>query len=354
MKKTILFLTFILPFLWINNILAQDMPFTNYIVRDIASGRIFEEKASNIRVLPASTTKITTAIVAIENADLKDVFTVGEEILTMDGANIYVEMNEHILFQDLLYGMILRSGNDAAMTIAKNVSGSVPNFVRLMNEKARSLKMTNTIFNNPTGLDDYEKNYTTMYDLSTIYSYAYQNETFRKVVSTKSYSSESDKKSYYFNNRLEFLKLYDKATGGKTGYTPDAGRLLVTSASNKDLDIVIATHGNTYGYPYHKQKYEEIFSLYKNYLILDKDNLNITSPLEGKLYIKNSFSYPLTKEEFKNLKKEVVFNNHQKDVVGVINIYLDNNLIHKENIYLKTSNNSWFHKVLDFFKKLTC
>lgn len=353
MKKIIYFITILISLISTTIVNASTMPFTNYIVRDIRSGRIFEEKASNIKVLPASTTKIMTAIVAIENADLSDVFTVGDEILTIDGANIYIEMNEHILFQDLLYGMILRSGNDAAMTIAKNVSGSIANFVRLMNEKARNLKLSNTIFNNPTGLDDYEKNYSTMKDLSTIYSYSYQNETFRKVISTKNYESTSDKKSYYFNNRMEFLKLYDKATGGKTGYTPNAGRLLITSASNNDLDIVIVTHGNTYGYPYHKNKYEEIFSNYKNYLILDKDNLNITSNLDGKLYIKNSFYYPLTIEETKKIKKEVIFNDQKKDIVGVINIYLDNELIHKENLYLKASNNSWFHKLYEFFKNLT-
>ena len=353
MKKFIYLLAIIISLFLTSNIYAENMPFSNYIVRDISSGRIFEEKASNIKVLPASTTKVMTAIVAIENSDLSDVFKVGEEILTMDGANIYLEMGEHILFQDLLYGMILRSGNDAAMTIAQNVSGSVQNFVRLMNEKARSLKMTNTIFNNPTGLDDFEKNYTTMTDLSKVYSYAYQNETFRKIVSSQNYETKSDKKSYYFNNRMDFLKLYDKATGGKTGYTPDAGRLLITSASNKDLDIVIVTHGNTYGYPYHKQKYEEIFSKYKNYEILDKDNFHVDSTLEGKLYIKNSFSYPLAENEVEKISKKMIFNNKKEGIVGEVNVYLEDELIHKENIYLKSSNNSWWNKIISFFKNLT-
>ena len=353
MKKLIFFNAILISVLFITTVNASNMPFTNYIVRDIASGRIIEEKASNIKLLPASTTKIMTAIVAIENSNLNDICTVGKEILTMDGANIYLEINEHILMQDLLYGMILRSGNDASMTIAKNVSGSVENFVRLMNEKARILGLSNTIFNNPSGLDDFEKNYTTMNDLSIIYSYAYKNETFRKIVSTQKYQTTSDKKSYLFNNRMEFLKLYDKATGGKTGYTPSAGRLLVTSATNNDLDIVIASRGNSYGYESHKQKYEEIFSKYKNYEILDKNSFHVDSTLEGKLYIKNSFSYPLTKEEQEKISKKMTFNGKKENIVGQVNIYLDNELIHQENIYLKSSNNSLWNKIVTFFKSLT-
>ena len=110
-----------------------------------------------------------TLVVALENSELTDVVKVGNEILTMDGSNIYTEVGESILMQDLLYGMILRSGNDAAMTVASHAGGNVKNFVKLMNEKARSLGLRNTVFNNPTGLDDYEKNMTTVRDLSLIY-----------------------------------------------------------------------------------------------------------------------------------------------------------------------------------------
>lgn len=330
---------------------ASSMPFDSYIVRDIESGRVFFEKASGVRRLPASTTKIMTAIVGIENSNLNDIVKVGEEILTMDGTNVYLEVGESILMQDLLYGLMLRSGNDASMTIARYAGGNVNNFVRLMNDKARSLGLFNTSFNNPSGLDDYEKNYSTVSDLSIIYSYAYKNDTFKKIVGTKVYKTSSDKKSYSFSNRTEIISMYDKCTGGKTGYTPDAGRLLVSSASNNDLDIVIASAGNDYGYNNHINMYEEIFSNYKEYLILDKDDFDIDSDLDGKLYIKNSFSYPLTIKEVDKVSKKSVFNKNKKGIVGEVLVYLDDEVIHKENIYLKADKKStgFFDKILEFF-----
>jgi len=348
--KKILFIIICFFFMFSNTNIYADTNFTNYIVRDIESGRIFSEKASNIKKLPASTTKIMTAIVGIENSNLSDVVKVGNEILTMDGTNLYLEVGESILMQDLLYGLILRSGNDASMTIAKHAGGNVNNFVRLMNEKARSFNLTNTIFNNPSGLDDYEKNYTTMNDLSLIYSYAYQNKTFRDIISTDVYKTTSDTKAYYFKNRMEMLSMYDKCTGGKTGYTPDAGRLLISSASNNDLDIVIASVGNDYGYKTHISMFEDIFSKYKKYQILDKDDFYVKSSLEGKLYINNSFSYPLSKDEIDKISKKIIFNNSKKDLVGEILIYLDEDLIHKENIYLKENKVSLWSKIISFFK----
>lgn len=336
-----------LPF----SVFASNMPFDSYIVRDIDSGRVFYEKASGVRRLPASTTKIMTAIVGIENSNLSDVVRVGNEILTMDGTNVYLEVGENILMQDLLYGLMLRSGNDASMVIARHCGGNINNFVKLMNDKARSLGLHNTVFNNPSGLDDYEKNYSTVSDLSIIYSYAYNNEDFKKIVGTKVYKTYSDKKSYSFSNRSDILSMYDKCTGGKTGYTPDAGRLLVSSASNNDLNIVIVSAGSDYGYNNHINMYENIFSKYSNYLILDKGDFSVDSNLDGDLYIKNSFYYPLSDSEVDKVFKKVVFNKRKNGVVGEVLVYLDDEVIHKENVYLKKERGkiSFFDKVRDFF-----
>lgn len=347
-------LLFVLIFnvLFIPSVFALDMPFSNYIVRDMDSGRIFYQKAINERRLPASTTKIMTAIVGIENSNLFDVVTVGDEILTMDGTNVYLEVGEKILMQDLLYGLILRSGNDASMSIARHAGGSVNNFVKLMNDKAHSLGLKNTIFNNPSGLDDYEKNYSTVNDLSMIYKYAYQNDTFRNIVGAKSYKTSSNKKSYLFHNKTKIVSMYEKATGGKTGYTPDAGRLLVSSAADDDLNIVIATIGNDYGYNNHINMYENIFSNYKKYIILDKDKFKVKSELNGSLYIKNSFSYPLSENEIDKVSKKIVFNNKKKGMVGEVFVYLDDEVIHREDVYLKNKKNkiSFFDKIFQIFK----
>ena len=346
MKKFLLFILFIFPFP-----VFAEMNFDSYIVKDMNSGRVFEEKASNNKRLPASTTKIMTAIVAIENSNLTDIVKVGNEILTIDGTNIYTEIGESLLMQDLLYGMLLRSGNDAATSIANFVGGSVSNFVKMMNDKARTLKLYNTTFNNPTGLDDYEKNYSTVSDLATIYSYAYQNKEFRKIIKTKKYITSSDKKSYLFNNRSKIIFTYDKCTGAKTGYTPSAGRLLVSSARDNNLDLVIVTAGNNYGFEDHINKYKEIFNEYNNYLIIKKGNLFYKSKLHGKLYIKNGFSYPLSEKEIDSISKKIIFNNKKHNYVGDIIIYKDNEVIHKEKVYLKESNKSLFNKIKNFFNK---
>ncbi|MDO4369143.1 MAG: D-alanyl-D-alanine carboxypeptidase [bacterium] len=328
-----------------SNIYADNL--SGYIVSDMKSGRIFYEKSANKRILPASTTKVMTAIVAIENSNLTDVVHVGDEILTVDGTNIYLEPGESILMSDLLYGLIMRSGNDCAMAIGKHISGSVSNFVKLMNEKARELGLKNTVFNNPTGLDDYEENYTSLSDLAKIYTYAYNNTVFREIINTLEYKTSSDKKSYYFKNRTKILSMYDKITGGKTGYTPKAGRLLISSASNNDMDLVITSVGNGYGYNEHINFYEKVFSNYKNYLIIDKNNFNVSSSL-GKTYIKKSFSYPLSTEEFGKISKKVVFNNNKKGIIGQIQIYLKDDLIYKDNVYLKKEKTSFFKRIFGF------
>ena len=348
MKK--IFLLFILSIIFIpSSALALGNNFSNYIVMDMESKRIFYEKASNEVKLPASTTKIMTLVVALENSSLSDVATVGEEILTIDGSNIYLEMNEKILMQDLLYGMILRSGNDASMTIAKNISSSIPNFVKLMNEKSQYLHLKNTKFNNPTGLDDNEKNYSTVKDLSLIYSYGYKNKTFREIVKTKEYSATSTKKSYYFKNRSTILNMDNRITGAKTGYTPKAGRILVSSANSNNLNIVISSISkNDYGYEEHIKFYDDIFNNYKNYIILDKNNFKLNSSL-GKTYIKNSYSYPLSKSEVNKISKKVIYNKKKHGVIGEILIYLDKELIHKEKLYLKEEKIDFFTKIKSFF-----
>ncbi len=349
MKKALVFLFLFLLFIYPLKTRAGEI-LNNYVVMDMDSGRIIKSLNKDERLLPASTTKIMTLIVAIENSNLFDVVKVGDEILIADGTNIYAEIGENFLLEDLLYGMILRSGNDAALIIANHAGGTVDNFVKLMNEKARQLHLTDTMFQNPTGLDDTTKNYTTVGDLANIYSYGYKNELFRNILKTKEYRTSSDKKSYYFKNRTEILNMYPKTTGGKTGYTPRAGRLLVSSASNNNLNLVIASRGNSYGYKTHINMYEDIFSKYKNYLILDKNRFNQKTDLNGTLYIKNSFKYPLTDEERNNIRKVLVYNKDKKDYVADIIIYLADEEIYKEKVYLKEKKISLIKRIINLFK----
>lgn len=351
--KKLLFLITLTLILIPTKISALNNIFDNYIVMDIDSKRIFEEKNKDEQKLPASTTKIMTLIVALENSNQEDVVTVKDEILTIDGSNIYLEMNENILMQDLEYGMILRSGNDAAMTIARHTGNTVSNFVKLMNQKSKQLNLKNTHFNNPTGLDDNEKNISTVHDLSLIYSYGYKNKAFRDILKTKTYKATSSTKSYYFKNRSKILNMDDRITGAKTGYTPTAGRILVSSATNNNLNLVIASISKIdYGYQKHIDLYNKIFSNYKNYKLLDKNNLKLKTNLKGKPYIGNSFSYPLTKNEKENISKKIVYNGKKEDQVGEILIYLKDDIIHREKLYLKQEKVSLADKIKSFFKHL--
>lgn len=346
--KKVLFL-FLFLFLLVPCCVNSAEVLNNYVVMDMDSGRIFKELSKDERILPASTTKIMTSIVVIENSNLADVIKVGDEILTIEGSNIYAEIGENILMQDLLYGMMLRSGNDAAMILANHSGGSVENFVKLMNEKTKILGLKNTYFENPTGLDDNNKNTSSVYDLALIYSYAYKNKNFRDVVGAKTYKMSSDKKSYYFRNRNDLLNKYKYATGGKTGYTPKAGRLLVTSAYNGDLNLVIASRGNSYGYNTHISFYDDIFSKYKNYTILDRNNFKEPTELDGTLYIKNSFVYPLSEEEENQISKKLNYTKNKDGEVGEIVIYLGKDVIHKEKVYLRENKLTFTDKIKKFF-----
>ena len=350
MKKIIIFI--LIFFIFINNTKALTLNTQSLTAKDINSDRIFYSKNMDDKRLIASTTKIMTCILAIESNKLEDIVKVGDEVLQAYGSNIYIEKNEHILLLDLVYGLMLRSGNDAALTIAKYVGKTIPNFVSMMNKKAKELKMDDTIFENPHGLDDNTKNYSTSRDLATLYSYAYQNETFRKIVNTKIYKTNSDKKFYYWVNRNKLIDNYKYANGGKTGYTPQAGRILVSSAKKDDLEVVISSfNNNNYDYELHKKIYNEIFNNYKNTKLLSKNNFNLKNNKYKNIYIKKDFSYPLTEEELTKIKKKVFYyDKPNKDVIGKLYIYLDQDIIYNTNLYYKKEKLSILNKIKSFFK----
>lgn len=353
---TILFLISISLLINKTDVYAASLNTETLVAKDMQSGRIFYEKDKDKKRLIASTTKVTTAITAIENARLENVVEVGEEVLPMYGSNIYLEKGENILFLDLLYGLMLRSGNDASVTIAVNTAKTEENFIKMMNDLAKKLNMTNTTYENPHGLDDDTKNYSTVNDLATVYSYAYQNKTFREIVKKKTYKTESNKKSYYWVNRCKLLKMYDKATGCKTGYTPSAKRGLVSSASNNGLDVVIASFNSIYDYDLHRKLYEDIFANYKPHTIINKATFKIKEIEGSTAYIKNSIIYPLTKDEENKITKKLELNktkNFKNDEeIGKIHVLLNDEIIKTEPIYVKTKNISLFQKIKDFIEKI--
>lgn len=199
---------------------------------DVASGRILYEKNADQRMRIASLTKIMTAIVAIERGNLDDMVVVGPNAYRKEGSSIYLELGEKMRLEDLLYGLMLRSGNDAAVAIAEHIGGSVEGFAYLMNEKARKLGLRNTHFVNPHGLDE-EGHYSTARDMAVLTAYALKNETFRRIVATKVHRAPWPGQPWdrIWHNKNKLLHLYEGADGVKTGYTKLAKRCLVASAT---------------------------------------------------------------------------------------------------------------------------
>ena len=203
------------------------------IVVDAESGRILYEKNAYSRKAMASTTKIMTAIIALENGRLDDVVTVSKRAASIRGSTINLREGQKMTLREMLYGLMLNSGNDAAIAIAEHVGGSVEGFIDMMNRKAAQVGARDTHFMSPHGLDA-DGHYSTAYDLAVITRYALQNPLFSEIVGTRTVSIQTGD----LRNTNEMLSIYPGADGVKTGYTGKAGRCLVTSATRDGWRII--------------------------------------------------------------------------------------------------------------------
>ena len=326
------------------------------IVIDEKTGRILYQNNAYEKKLIASTTKIMTAILAIENLDLNKKIEIGKEVLDSYGTNIYIEVGEKISVIDLLYGLMLRSGNDAAMSLAVAVSGTEKEFVMLMNEKARQIGMNNTTFENAHGLDEKTQNYSTAYDMALLMKYANNNKIFIEISNTNKYKTSSSKKTYLWYNRNKLLNEYKYCTGGKNGYTPSAGKTLVSTAKKDNHKLIAVSLNDSNIYENHKKLYENIYTKYHLYKIVDKTDFKIDTDLfQNKVQIKEDFEYPLTVEEKNNIKIKIVKlkNITQNEIIGYIEIRLKENIIGKIDIYenKKKENKSLSLKIKNYFEE---
>ena len=251
------------------NVQAVDFQGKAYIVMDSYNQTVLEGKNQDYVQSVASISKIMTAIVAIENGNLDDEYEIGEEVNQAWGSGVYIHIGDHINLRDLLHGLLLRSGNDAANVIAKNVGGDIATFVKMMNEKAQALKMTHTHFSNPTGLDEEDAgNQSTVYDMALLMSYCSQNSIFNDIVMKESYKREDGGGTWQNKNRL--LKEYEYCVGGKTGFTKKAKRTLVTRAIKNDVSLVIVTFNCGNDFEFHQKKFEECYANLKATKIFSK------------------------------------------------------------------------------------
>ncbi len=313
------------------------------IVIDANSKRVLFEKNGYSKRPMASTTKIMTALVAIEKLELDSVVTVSPFAAETEGSSIWLSPGEHMTVEDLLYGLMLASGNDAATALAEHTAGSVEAFTLLMNEKAHKIGALNTNFTNPHGLPD-DNHYTTAYDLALIGANAIHNPLFRTIcqTKTKTISWEGSQWNRSLSNHNKLLKMYDYAIGIKTGFTKKAGRCLV-SAAEKDGQLLIAvTLSAPDDWNDHIRMLDYCFDKYKSFTACKEDDSAGVFVSDNKdaekvnLVYKNDFSISVTENEvdyveLKN-KLDIKYPIKQGQKVGVCEVYFSDTLIGRVDI----------------------
>ncbi len=357
MKKLCLILLFILIMMPLK---VKGIYATSAIVMDMDSKRIlYSANIHNIRSI-ASISKVMTAILAIESGKMDNEVIIGEEVLAAYGSGIYIKVGEKITLKDLVYGLMLRSGNDAALAIANYVGGSVDNFVSLMNKKAQELVMKDTIFNNPHGLESPKGNYSTAYDMALVTSYAMENKVYRDIVATKNHKVKTNLNYYDWDNKNKLLTIYKYTTGGKTGYTEIAKRTLITTATKGNLNLVTVTLNDGNDFNDHINLFEDAFNNYQKYTILKKGVVNVVAEKyysNANLYLNEEYGYPLLEEEKNSIILKFDLNKNIKyktgTEVGHVKVFIGDDEIHEAGVYIALKKeSSWWGRLKLWFNDL--
>lgn len=290
------------------------------VLIDAKTGAVLYEKNSSARLPMASTTKIMTAKIVLDKLPLDSVIKVPKEATLVEGSSIYLQENEEITVEILLYGLLLESGNDAAHTLAVACSGSIEDFAVLMNETGKAMGLTDTNFANPHGLTA-ENHYTSAYELAYITAEAMKNEKFREIVSTKKYLAPSmdGKLTRLFLNHNKMLKFYDGAAGVKTGFTKAAGRCLVSAAQRDGRTFIAVTLNDGNDWNDHICMLDYAFENFDTVEIADEDSFGVYS---GGTRLSNDNGVWLTVSKGQNpeLSYEVEF---ESGVKGTVRYFAD-------------------------------
>ncbi len=331
-----------------------------------STGRILFEKDAHTKRRIASITKIMTAILAIESGKMDKTVTVSDSILKAEGSAIYLKVGEKIKLSDLVYGLMLRSGNDAAIAIAEYVGGSVEGFATMMNQKAEWIGMENSHFTNPHGLDDSNNHYSTAYDMAILTQYAMKNKDYRKISGTKIHRAPNPNEAWdrvWKNKNRLLTEKYKYCTGGKTGYTKKARRTLVTTASKDGTNLITVTIDDSTDWADHIALYEAGFSQYSMVEVLPEGTIDAIKKgfYKKKAHLRSALVYPLTEEEkekvevtYKLQKPKKKWKNEKKwpDKVGTAELKLEGEILYKKPIYLKkekkTVMETWRHMFMIF------
>ena len=294
-------------------------------VAEVSSRRVLYEKNGERELPMASTTKVLTAIIIIDDCNLDEEVIVPAEAAGVEGSSVYLRAGDRLTVRDLLYGLMLRSGNDCAVALALHHSGSIAKFAQKMNVKAAMLGAVDSRFVNPNGLPD-KRHYTTARDLALISAYAMENETFCEIVSCKYYAPKN------WRNKNKMLYEYDGAIGVKTGFTLNAGRCLVTSAQRGKMKLVSVVLNSPQMYERSAELLDRAFETYRMYELCSADE-----PYEN-CRVGYSFFYPLTKEERQQVEITADMRSplpeKENELAGIMKITLENRLLFSQNLYI--------------------
>ncbi len=285
-------------------------------------------KNENARLAMASTTKIMTALVALENAELDKVIRVDDRAVGIEGSSIYLSKGEELTVESLLYSLMLRSANDAAAALAYEISGSIEDFSQLMNQKAAELGLKDTSFTNPHGLDDAE-HYTSAHDLAIITAAALKNAKFKEIASTYKKSVESSETERLLVNHNKLLKTYDGCIGVKTGYTKKSGRSLVSAAERDGVTLISVTIAAPDDWSDHRKMLDYGFSRIHAVTLIEEGEFSYELPIIGSdkssITVKNKDRVEIIYDGNEpNIKKEVIMKRyavapiHCGDAIGII------------------------------------
>ena len=315
-------------------------------VLEQSTGRVLFEKNAHKPLAMASTTKVFTALTVLENCtNLEEMVHIDDRAVGIEGTSIYLRKNEVLSVKELLLGMMLPSGNDAATALAYHIGGDIPTFCQMMQKTAQNAGASSSQFKNPHGLDE-AGHFTTAYDLALVSAKALENPDFYEISTTKSavISGNSEVKSRFLKNKNRLLKSFDGCNGVKTGFTDNAGRCFVSSAKRGEMNVVCAVLNCGDMFEECARLMEKSFQTYRlvplveSYDILGEIEVKHGRQNNVRLFSRQKFAYPLTEEE--RLRVNVVLDVpqtlqapiRQEQIVGKISIYLENHLLFEDDV----------------------
>lgn len=310
---------------------AQQAVKASYVVIDADTGRTLIGNNEHARMPIASLTKIWTALVAIENSNLDDEVVISREAAMSEGSSIYLEPGEAVTVETLLYGLMLRSGNDAAYALAEHAGGSVQGFVDLMNEKAMLYRLNNTYFTNPSGLH-HDLHLSSAYDTAQMLRIALENKDFYKIASTIQYKSNM-KNGTTWLNKHRLLRENVGAVAGKTGYTKVAGRTLATYFERDDERIIVVTLNEANDWQVHKQLANHVFEEYDVKTVVKKGKYKATNDITVEL--KQPIRLLVSEEEEDQLKNVLHLSRNKDSKYGIWHVFLNNESIYSTRVTIK-------------------